>query len=208
MKIIGLITLPLLVMFFLFTSCGSKKSVTASYPEYTGVGNTGARKVTKVKEELDECEKMSLNAPQSEMRAYASAIDEDRDFARQQAALNARAQMATDIEALVLNVMKNYRGKIKKDGVSTSSADVKQDIASIAEETLKNTRVICSNRYALSDGTYECVVCVSIPSPDLEKIAGAVTLSEDEKLKVEFDAQKFRDSYKEELERFRASKQK
>lgn len=53
----------------------------ASYPEYTGEGNTGSKRVTKVKEMIDECEKLSLEAPSGELRAYASAIDEDRDFA-------------------------------------------------------------------------------------------------------------------------------
>lgn len=193
----------------LFSSCGgSKKAATASYPEYTGAGNTGTKKVTKVKEEIDECEELSLQAEAGELRAYGSAIDEDRDFARQQAVLFAKGQMVSDIEALVLNVMKAYRGKTKKDGVSTSSADIKQDISSMAENLVNGCRVICSNRYALSDGTYECSVCIAVGTPEVEKIAGASTLSEEEKLKVEFDAQKFRDSYKEELEKFRAQKAK
>lgn len=42
----------------------------------------------------------------------------------------------------------------------------------------------------------------------LKKIAEAATLTEDEKLGVEFEAEKFRDSYKEELEKFRAQKLK
>lgn len=191
----------------MLSSCGSSKKVaTASYPEYTGVGNTGTKKVTKVKEEIDECEEKSLQAASGELRAYGSAIDEDRDFARQQAVLFAKGQMVSDIEALVLNVMTGYRGKTKKDGVSTSSSDIKQDVRLMAEGVVNDCRIICSNRYVLSDGTYECSVCIAVGTPDIEKVAGAATLSEDEKLKVEFDAQKFRDSYKEELEKYRAQK--
>ncbi len=187
------------------TSCGSSKKATiASYPEYTGIGNTGTKKVTKTKEDIDECEQMALQAPSGEMRAYASAIDEDRDFARQQAVLFAKGQMVSNIQSLVLNVMKGYRAKTKKDGLSTSSADIKQDVNMMAERVVEGCRILCSNRYALSDGTYECAVCIAIGSPDVEKVAGATVLSQDEKLGVEFEAQKFRDSYKEELERFRA----
>ena len=191
-----------------FSSCGGSKIAVASYPEYTGEGNTGTKKVSKVKEEIDECEELSLNAPAGELRAYASAVDEDRDFARQQAVMFAKAQLVSDIEALVLNVMKGYRGKTKKDGVSTSSADIKQDVGLMAENVVEGCTVVCSNRYALSDGTYECSVCTSIASPDVEKVAGVATLTEDEKLGVEFEAEKFRDSYKEELEKFRAQKLK
>lgn len=191
---------------FIFSSCGGSKVAVASYPEYTGKGNTGTKKVTKVKEEIDECEEQSLNAPAGELRAYASAIDEDRDFARQQAVLFAKAQLVSDIEALVKNVMTGYRGKTKKDGVSTSSSDIKQDVSSMAESVVEGCKVICSNRYALSDGTYECSVCISVVSPDVEKVAGVAVLTEDEKLGVEFEAEKFRESYKEELEKFRAQK--
>ena len=191
-----------------FSSCGGSKIAVASYPEYTGEGNTGTKKVSKVKEEIDECEELSLNAPAGELRAYASAVDEDRDFARQQAVMFAKAQLVSDIEALVLNVMKGYRGKTKKDGVSTSSADIKQDVGLMAENVVEGCTVVCSNRYALSDGTYECSVCISITSPDVEKVAGVATLTEDEKLGVEFEAEKFKDSYKEELEKFRAQKLK
>ncbi|MFR1235966.1 MAG: hypothetical protein ACLSC9_06475 [Barnesiella sp.] len=191
----------------LFPSCGgSKKVAVASYPEYTGEGNTGSKRVTKVKEMIDECEKLSLEAPSGELRAYASAIDEDRDFARQQAVLYAKAQVVSDVEQLVLNVMKGYRAKTKKNGVSSSTSDTRQDIGGMAEMLVEGSRIICSNRYALSDGTYECSVCVAIDNPAVEKMAGAAVLSDDEKLGVEFEAQKFRDSYKEELEKYRVMK--
>ena len=77
----------------------------------------------------------------------------------------------------------------------------------MAERVVENCRIICSNRYRLSDGTYECSVCISIPSPDAEKVAGAAALSDDERLGVEFREQEFRNSYKEELERFRQMQQ-
>lgn len=198
--------LPVIIglLFSLTTvSCGSNKVAKASYPEYTAKGSTGTRTVTKVKEEIDECEQEALNAPAGELRAYASAVDEDRDFARQQAVLFAKANLVDQIESLVLNVMKGYRGKIKANGKSSSEADIRQDAGSMAERVVENCRIICSNRYRMSDGTYECVVCISVPSDNAEKVAGATALSDDERLGVEFHEQEFRNSYREELERFR-----
>ena len=198
------LTVILALLFSLTTlSCGSQKVAKASYPEYTSQGNTGTRQVTKVKEELDECEEESLNAPASELRAYASAVDEDRDFARQQAVMYAKANLVDQIESLVLNVMKGYRGKIKANGKAASEADIRQDAGFMAERMVENCRIICSNRYRMSDGTYECAVCISVPSDNAEKISGAIALSDDERLNVEFHEQEFRNSYREELERFR-----
>ncbi len=187
-----------------FCSCGSSKKVQkASYPEYTSVGNNGPRTVSKVKEELDECEIESLNEPANEFRSYGSAVDEDRDFARQEAVLYAKAALADRIESMVLNVMKGYRSKLKVHGKVSSEADIKQDVGLMANRVLENCRIICSNRYRLSDGTYECSVCISIPAPDAEKIVGTAIIDEDERAGVEFHEEQFRNSYREELERFR-----
>ena len=201
---------PLVAAFLLSVTtvaCSSKKVQKASYPEYTAAGNTGTRTVSKIKEEIDECEQESLNAPASELRAYGSAIDEDRDFARQQAVLFAKASLVDQIESLVLNVIKGYRAKLQFEGKTSNEAHIKQDVGSMAERVVENCRIICSNRYRLSDGTYECSVCISIPSPGAEKVAGAAALSDDERLGVEFREQEFRNSYKEELERFRQMQQ-
>lgn len=205
MKAIRLIVIGSMAFTLMTTanSCGSSKVQKASYPEYTSVGNTGTRTVEKVKEQIDECEEESLNEPSNEYRAYASAIDEDRDFARQQAVLYAKANLVDRLESMVLNVMKGYRSKVQANGKSSSEADIKQDVGSMAERVVENCRIICSNRYRLSDGTYECSVCISIPANDAEKIAGAVALTEDERVGVEFHEQQFRNSYREELERFR-----
>lgn len=203
MKKLTVCAIAALFVSLTFISCGSHKTTQAPYPAYTTGENIGSRPVTKVKEELDECETESLNEPANEFRSYGSAIDEDRDFARHQATLFAKAALADRIEALVLNVIKGYRDKVKVHGKSETASDIKQDIGSMAERVIENCRIICSNRYRLSNGTYECSVCISIPAIDAEKVAGAVTINDDERLGVEFREQQFRDSYREELERFR-----
>lgn len=180
-------------------ACSSSKQPVASYPDYTGVGNTGTRMVNRVEDKQDECELEALNAPADEWRAYGSAIDEDRDFARHQAVLFAKAEMISSIKSLTLNVAKGYRAKIKANGLAASEADIKEDAGSMAEQMLENCRIICSKRYVLSDGTYECVVCISVPAKNVEMIAGNAVLNDDARMKVEFDAKQFRDAYTQQL---------
>lgn len=198
----------LVVFALVLVSCGTKKVVKASYPEYTAQGNTGPRTVTKVEEKLDDCELESLNEPETEYRAYGTATDEDYDFARHQATLNAKAALADRLQSQVINVMKAYREKTKTKGKTLNEAQIKQDMGSMAEQTLEDCRVVCSKRYRMSDGTYQSSVCVAIPSKTAETMTGAAALSEDERVGVEFHAEQFRDSYKEELERFRKQMQK
>lgn len=184
-------------------SCSSSKQPVASYPDYTGAGNTGTRMVNKVEDKLDECEQESLNAPADEWRAYGSAVDEDRDFARQQAVLFAKANLIDQMQSLTLSVSKAYRGRVKANGLAASEADIKQDVGSMAEQMLENCRIICSKRYVLSDGTYECVVCISVPAKNVEMVAGNAVLNDDARMKVEFNAKQFRDTYADELAKFR-----
>ncbi|WP_161877103.1 hypothetical protein [Odoribacter sp. Z80] len=160
--------------------------------------------VKKIEEEADECERASWDYSDGRLKAYASAIDEDRDFARQQAAVLARGQLASDIQALITNVMKIYRGTVSKNSVATASRSAKQTVDQITEECLANTTIVCSKRYIVGD-KYESVVCVSQVGT-IEEAAKKAVLAEDAVLEVEFDEQRFRQSYQEEVERYRQEK--
>ena len=186
------------------TSCGaSKNSTNQNYPSYT---QTSQKKVTKVKEELNECEQMVIDAPANKLRAYGSAIDEDSDFARQMAIMNAKAQLASDISSLITNIMDSYRGKMAKDGKKTSSSSVRQNITQIAEEIVESTRTVNFCNYALSDGTYERAVCIEMELNTVEETAAALTMTEDDKIGVAFEQKSFKDSLQEALKRYRENK--
>ena len=193
------------------TSCKSKQPVAQPYPNYTTAPNYPAptapatSQQQRVEEEIDDCEKESMKMEGDLLRAYGSAIDYDKDFARQIAATNARAQMASDIKSLVTNIMKNYRSTTRQNAATTSSARVEQDITSIADEVIARTTIICSKRYKLADGRYECTVCISMAGSMEEEVGGAI-LTEDKKLGVQFEAEQFRKAYQEELARYRAEK--
>lgn len=203
MKKLFLTSILTILLSLNFVSCGSKKVVAASYPEYTSQGNTGPRQVGKVKEDIDECELASNNEPANEYRSYGSAIDEDYDFARHQAVLSAKAALADRIQTQVINVMHQYRAKVQGNGKIANEGLVKQDVMSMADQVLENCRIICSNRYRLSDGRYESTVCISIPSKTAEQVAGAAVMNDDERMGVEFHAQEFQNSYQDDLEKFR-----
>lgn len=104
---------------------------------------------------------------------------------------------------MMLNVMKGYRNDLGLGEKSLNEEDIKQDIGLMSEREIENCRIICSDVYRLSDGKYECVVCVSIPASKAEAISGAAAMNEDERTQVEFHEEQFRKSYREELEEFR-----
>lgn len=162
----------------------------------------------RVEEDLDECEEMSMDFSDGTLKAYASAINPDRDFARTTATTRARAELAASISAVVTNVIKSYRGSTTVGTSQDLEENIRQIADVTAEEQMGYTAVACSKRYALSDGRYEATVCVKMMNDLADTCREAVkkSLSAEEKTRVEFNEQRFRDSLEEGLQRYRQEK--
>ncbi len=197
MKKTLLIILAVLMIPCISFSCAARKK--NKTPDFSN-----SKVPTRVqKEERDECQIAADNEPSDEFRAYGSGISSTRDFARHKATLFAKAELTSRLSSQMLNVMKAYRNDMGIGEKTLNEDDIKEDIGSMSEQVIENCRIVCSDIYRLSDGTYECVVCVSIPASKAEAISGAAAMNEDERTKVEFHEDQFRKSYREELEEFR-----
>lgn len=194
-------------------SCGAAKKTSSTTPQYVTPSSQETKPtVTKVKEEIDECEEKSYDWSDGCMKAYASAINPDRDFARTNATLNARAELSASISTLVTNVIKSYRASVAKDTPTkaTYEASISQTADAMAQEQMAYTHVVCSNRYQINDANtlcYEVSVCVAM-SNQIENVCKKAVeqLSNEDVLGVKFNEEQFRKSYQEELEAYRQSK--
>ena len=77
---------------------------------------------------------------------------------------------------------------------------------SIAEETVKNTVIIKTSQYMLQDGSYQVFVCLEYKD-GVSKMAEEITekvkqqVSDDDRLKMQYEFQKFRERVEEELKK-------
>lgn len=191
---------------FTMASCGSTKSVVVSNPttpQWTSQ-STSSSKPQRQLVEISDVERMSFDVSDGKLRAFASAQDPDRDFARQQAVASAKAQLASDMKALLTNILDIYRGTTKKNNLSTSERDSEQKIEMIAEEYVTNCSVIGSQLYMIGD-VYEYEVCVA-QIGTIDEAAEKLVLSEDAVLGVRFNEQQFCESKAAALERYRQEK--
>lgn len=194
-------------------SCGTAKKTSSTTPQYVTPSSQGTKTaVTKVKEEIDECEEKSYDWSDGRMKAYASAINPDRDLARTNAAVNARVELAASISALVTNVVKSYRASVAKGTPTkaTYESSISQTADALAQEQMAYTHIVCSNRYQINDAngiSYEVSVCVAMDNQIESTCKKAVErLSNEDVLGVKFNEEQFRKSYQEELEAYRQSK--
>ena len=198
-------------------SCGASKQAAVAQqqsPAQYVVSPSASKpvKTTEVEEDIDECEEKSYDWSDGMIKAYASAVNPDRDFARTQAVTLARAELAASVRALVTNVIKSYRNSVAKDKPtkSTFESQITQTADVMADEVLAFTGVLCSKRFKITDEnglSYRACVCVAMRNNFEQALEEKVIkLSDDDVIGVKFREDQFRKSYKEELEAYRQQK--
>lgn len=180
---------------FLVSSCGSSKKAA------TSLG---------VEEMKSPAQTYAEEAPKGVQRAWASFNDFDGTVAVRGASALARGELATQISTYVKQAIDIYRSKYLQN-VTDSKRDYRQvadgegkssdQVQSIASEVVKGSRVVKSNTYVQKDNTRTAYVCVEI---DVDLIIEDIKndqrieklISDDDKLKIDFDRERFADEMK------------
>lgn len=189
-----------LIAVCLLSACGGSKNAT--------LGSTS--KKTKI--ELDECQQYAMAKP--DIRAWGEGVSFNLSKASNLAELQARAKMARAIESKVKDAMQNSGltyTKASTNGVqgamaSDEGAKQNEEQTSIANQVIKSTAVVKTSQYAQQDGTYQVFVCVEYRE-GVSKMAEEITnlvqqqVSDEERLKMNFEFEKFRKQIEEELKK-------
>lgn len=197
MKTIKIVVLAVITV--VMASCGSSKKAVDVYPDKETTPQ-------RVKIASEECEEEAM-AAKDFLRGYGVGTSQDKMFARDQATANARNEIVNQVEVCASNMIERYASQHQTSGEEGLSRDevgrVKQMARSIAEQTLKGARIICSNTY-MTEVEYEVHVCVELTGEDF-----ATTISQkvtnDDKLMIDYEAEKFKDDFNSELEKYRKS---
>ncbi|MFA8301198.1 MAG: hypothetical protein ACEPOV_13610 [Hyphomicrobiales bacterium] len=191
--------LLVLITVSLLTGCGSHKKDTA-----TGIASTKTPTgKTRVKVERDECELETMNAKEL-IRGYGVGTSADQMTSRDIASISARNEIVNQVNVVASNMAEKFGQQHMTSGKGLTREDqgrFKQTIRNIAEESLKGARVICSNTYMVGDN-YETHVCIELTNQDF---AGKTynRLANEEKLLIDYNADKFKEEMNKELERYR-----
>lgn len=163
-------------------------------------GSTQETVSKKVKVAQDECETLALEQPGK--RAYGTASSHKMQFAKDQAAMYARMELTRAIAAGVKAGSKVYDQQYETQTAIENKGKVEQLGMVIAENELKNSHIICSNVYEIPErNLYEAHVCVEMSGDIADKIAEKI--SEDEKLRIDFDEARFKQEFEAELSKYK-----
>jgi hypothetical protein len=182
-------------------SCGTqKKSVSTVQKNDDGLGvETGMVPALICK----------LEGKKGTLRGYGSYNDSDMGYAYRGANANARADVAEQMSAMLKSSIDLFKQKHAKSVEDVEMSDMAKDasgtdkfiVTQIADEIVVGAKAIEVNNYRQKNGTYTTHVCVEV---DLDMIVELISdnkkveslITEDEKMKIEFDRAQFKEEMK------------
>lgn len=187
-------------------SCGGSKSATSGT-------QWGAPK--ELKQEVDECISYAMQKPG--IRAFGDGTSTNLSRAVSYAEAQARAKFAKALESAIKTAQSQEGvgyGKSSSDGNSgarvTDEGDMSNDmVMSIANGTVKNMAIVKTSQYMRADGAYHMYVCLEYRG-DMSQLADDIArqvkqqVSDDDRLKMKYDFEKFRQRVEEELAKQKA----
>ncbi len=132
----------------------------------------------------------------------SNSIGESKDqvVSKKKALTNARADLAAQVETTVKAVTDNYvnsREFENKEEVEERFESLNREIVN---QELRGSKVICEKQTRTTAGSYKSYIALEL-DPSLVLTAYNDRLSEDERLKIDYDYEKFKQTFNEEMEK-------
>ena len=131
-------------------------------------------------------------------RANAVGESMDQNISKQKALTNARTLLAQQLEITVKNVTDNYIKAAEMDNVEGVEERIEGMTREVTNQKLNGTRIICEELTKTKDGNYKTYLAIELSG---DEIANAMQqrLSNDDKLRIDFDYEKFKKTFEEEM---------
>lgn len=187
----------------MLASCGASKSVA-----------TDAPKSGKTVVVASEAQQYAEDAPKGVLRAWGEYTGDEYGFTKRYADALARATLAEQVSVKVVSGVEMYRNSMRKGNITKEGATSVRDtegqdqqrIFQVCEEFLKGASIVKTSAFQLENGLYQIVVCAEADTKalveylsDQEEVVQLI--SENERIQIEYNRDKFRETITAELER-------
>lgn len=133
-------------------------------------------------------------------RANSSGESMDMVTAKKKALANARAELAQSISTTVKVVTDNYvnsREMNNKEQVEERFESLNREVV---DQTLTGVRTICEKNVKTENNTYKTYIAIELSAEELVSKYNE-RLSKDERLKIDYDYEKFKETFDKEMEK-------
>ncbi len=152
------------------------------------------------KEVLVPCSGPDFFTTNKVFRSNSIGESMDQVTSKKKALTNARNELAQAINTTVKTVTDNYvnsRELNKKEELEGRFESLNREVV---DQTLSGIRTICEKLVQTKDGTYKTYVAIELSADDLVKKYNE-RLSTDERLKIDYDYEKFKDTFNKEMDK-------
>lgn len=132
----------------------------------------------------------------------ANSIGESMDqvTSKKKALTNARNELAQSIQTTVKTVTDNYTNSRSMNRKEELEQKFEQLNREVVEQTLQGVRTICEKLVQTKDGNYKTYIAIELSADDLVKQYNQ-RLSTDDRLKIDYDYEKFKETFNQEMEK-------
>ncbi len=133
-------------------------------------------------------------------RANSVGESMDQVTSKKIAETNARNELAQAIQTTVKTVTDNYtnsRSMNRKEELEQKFESLNREVV---DQTLSGIRTICEKLMRTTENRYKTYIAIELSADDLVKKYNE-RMSTDDKLKIDYDYQKFKDTFDKEMEK-------
>ncbi|MEZ4806915.1 MAG: hypothetical protein R2815_05505 [Flavobacteriales bacterium] len=132
-------------------------------------------------------------------RANALGESMDQATAKKKALANARAQMASDINTQIKGVIDNYVNSREMNNREEVAERFEGLTREVVDQKLTGVRTICEKQVTVNaTGNYKTYIAIELSAQDL-LAAYNERLSNDERLRIDYDYEKFKETFEAEM---------
>ncbi|MBL7847215.1 MAG: LPP20 family lipoprotein [Cyclobacteriaceae bacterium] len=130
----------------------------------------------------------------------ANSIGESMDqvTSKKKALTNARNELAQSIQTTVKTVTDNYTNSREMNRREELEQRFEQLNREVVDQTLQGVRTICEKLVQTKEGNYKTYIAIELSADDLVKQYNE-RLSKDERLKIDYDYEKFKATFDAEM---------
>ena len=177
----------------LTTSCGKKKKA-AEAPKPTGEILIN-----------EYCSGSEYRSTSEAFRATATGESMDRETAKKKARSNAQTELAKTISSTMKVVGDNYVNSTEFNNKEEVTETFQEMARTVVDQELRGALEICEKLTQRGDGVFVSYVAIELSG---QKIADSYSkgLSQNEKIKADYNYEKFKDTFEKEMEKFSSGK--
>ena len=146
------------------------------------------------KEIIQPCVGEDYSTGNGFVRATASVLDGDMSMAKKRATSAARAEVATQMGAMIKRVTDDYSKAINEN----SDQRFEDRALTVVKQQLGTTKIICDKLMRTPDGKFRAYICVEYDLKDALQSIGD-KIKNDQELRMDFQYEKFKKVFEDEM---------